>query len=941
MSHARTVSLLSLLVGLGLPTRAPPASAQATSDAGVSLEPDAVVADAGPDAAEPAEATTEPRAVAAEPRDAVDPGPPMTGERAPAIGQASPPTQIEQRRPRSRTATGSHLRRSAQEQPARRQVLTGPQLRFFGASGAATRRDLRTLGPNTTLVLVNGHRVVQTGAGADLHWIPVSLVDRVETVAGGMSAVYGADAVAGAVNILTRNDVDGVSVELGGASTTAFDQHSHDVTLLAGSQGGRTRITSALGFSYQSPIEAEDRDFTKNGRNVSNNGQPSSYQRLFSMYHASGGETGEKDGWRPVGTLVDPACGIALQSAVTQEPNAGTSYCTFNQNPFTQLISEDTRTFGYLAVEHDLIEAMELYAQARYSRLDSTRAVPAAFPILGGSINGRTVIPAEHAYNAAGHDGNALGWQGRTLGADYGSQDDSLTSDDIDVAVGLRGDIGSDTGWDWDVYGTWSAARYTTSVTDALRSEVDRALDSCTPVTDPADCFNPFSYGAPNSDAIIERIHGEFTQQNRARLVTGNADVGGPLFALPGGDVATAVGAQVRKESLWGDADRNANLENYLFLIGAPDFAAERDVLAGYGELGFPVVRGVDLQGALRHERDSEVGSNTSYRLGANFSPIETFFEDAPKDGGPGLRATYGTSFRSPTLQQVAGTAVGGAYVSDVFVDPNFPMNPVPKRGYATFRPIRVVAPGEVGNPELTNDSAEHFSVGATWAYEGLNLEFDYWTISYRDMIVLQDYQNLVDEDFEHHDNPNISRDAAEDVTSIDISFINSPKLFTDGLDVGASYTRDYGFGDVFVGVSGSYVLDATLHLFWKRAPIEAAGNRNYDNPLDPMPRLRLTFPVSWSSGVHRAGVTIRYISGYRNDDPARRTDATIAPFVGVDLQYGLTVSNTALGSTKVFIGAIDIFDRGPSPLDAPLGYDPYVHDPKGRSVYARLVQEF
>src|SRR5262249_33473465 len=139
-------------------------------------------------------------------------------------------------------------------------------------------------------------------------------------------------------------------------------------------------------------------------------------------------------------------------------------------------------------------------------------------------------------------------------------------------------------------------------------------------------------------------------------LTTAGLDLNGPLFKLPGGDLAIAFGGQVRRETVKYDADHDGNQENYVFLIGSQDYTAARKIGARYAELVMPFFRGFELQGAGRVESYSDSGSALSPMAGISWTPATSFMGDEASPASKvTLRGTYAQAFRAPSLVQMNG----------------------------------------------------------------------------------------------------------------------------------------------------------------------------------------------------------------------------------------------------------------------------------------------
>jgi iron complex outermembrane recepter protein len=872
--------------------------------------------------------------------------------------------------------TGSRIRRSSFSQPSSVALIDRKQLTRSGATNMAdvvrnltinagsqyntdvstaaagtAQFNLRGLGLSSTLVLLNGRRVVNSGALStdgsnfvDINTIPVTAIERIEILKGGASAIYGSDAVAGVVNIITRKNVEGFEVQLGGQATDKFDHGEWDVALTGGTSSDTTRITGTLSYFKREPLWAKDRDFTENGRNVSLLGWPSSY---ITFDPGTG---------LPTGVQRDPNCTMVERAGEVTDPN-GRPFCTLDFNDYFMLFPDEERVNLMVSFEHDIGDHVTAYVEGAYARARTERGLSPSFPLLQ-----QVIVPADHQYNPYGVPAR---WLGRPLGGDSAGQTQFYKSDTLHTATGLKGDFeglsdGKFGDWEWHLGGTWSTNRFYFGLPDARQDQLQGALNSCSPGSDPANCWNPFFNGPRNSAALIDRVIGELTSEAEVQLSTLGFDFNGPLFELPGGDLSLAVGGQLRHESTKVNNDADANAANYNFLIGGPDWQAKRDILAAYGELSLPLVKGLEVQAAGRLEHYDDVGSTLDPMLGLSWTPALTFVGDeASLVSRVRVRGTYATSFRAPSLLQVHGAQTELAPIRNVVATPDGEPSVAPADTYLAVRTR--------GNPGLDPQQATAMTAGFEWTpVQGLFLQGDYWNYDYKDIIVKENAQQKVSEDYLDMNDPDVQRDPTGLPELIFVDFINAPSVTTHGVDATIMYSSDFNAnaGTWSFGAMGSYVLAYRIPQSAVSSTVvdedfvdcsddkcDVAGVRNATNFAAPLPRLRMNVPLGWTMNGHTAALSVNFISAYRDDfdsDPAppmgdeqNEQYNDIDAWATFDLQYSYRIDEGDGLATTIRVGCTNLFDAQPPRVDAPFGYDVLTHDARGRLLYARLIQEF
>jgi outer membrane receptor protein involved in Fe transport len=919
-------------------------------------------------------AEPEPVAGAAEPQPA-EPVAEPTAEPAAEAGASSEEIVV----------TGSRIKRTSQFAPAAPvQIVDRKQLASSGAqnvgdvvqylsaasgsdfngraqgSWGVSQVNLRGLGPQATLVLINGRRVVasavvsQDSAGniVDVGQIPISAIERVEVMRAGGSAIYGADAVAGVVNIITRKDYEGLRLDATALTTEELDHSQYSAGATLGASGEKARATLSVGVLRQSVLLASDRDWTK-GHVVGQIGNPATFITTA--------------------LVPDPDCTKASRSFLAPGAGGG-EFCSVDVRDFTNLMQpvERIMTLGY--GEYDISDHTTAYLELGLSSLRAQSRIPPSLPVL------------QPVYVPADHPDNPFGVQAQLLGSPITSDKaDALLNeeDTIRFAAGLKGDLGDAArdsfaeDWEWELGATWGRAHLHGLVPDIITDRLQTALNSCGDPDDLSNCFNPFyssvtGEGTPNPQAVIDGFRGNEQWFSDSWMATGDLGIGGPLFELPGGDVGFALGGQYRYEERQSDVDHDGNNDRYGFVLGNADATAQRNIGAGYLELLWPFYHGIELQTAARLEHYEKVGTSLSPQASIVLVPADIAGHDDSPDAlrRLRLRGTVTRAFRAPTLYEIFP-----GYLTTVVQFDN--EGPVP-----AFVPKQIA-----GNPDLSYETALVATAGLEWApVTEWGLAFDYWRYDYNHRIAEDDVQQHYRQDrfdpdyFERGDPPQRVLERARS------RLINQPgEIVTQGFDFGTKVTLGLdklgvhasGAGEFNFAVEGSYVLSydvprasvadqlvmdpdpsdettpSVKPKYCNSDSCDVAGLVNRANFAPALPRMHLNVPLGWSNEHHTVAFVVHYLSSYDDDirsvPPPSEIDASdpqyelvqIDAMVTLDLSYGYTLKDVIGTSTELRIGVINLLDQDPPILDILGGFDVYVHDPRGRTFYAHLTQEF
>jgi iron complex outermembrane recepter protein len=764
--------------------------------------------------------------------------------------------------------------------------------------------NLRGLGLNSTLVLLNGRRQTVSGGVADdgstfvdlNALVPLNAVGRVEILKDGAAALYGTDAVAGVVNIITRSDVEGWEADGEFSTTTRSSQQDLTLQGLYGMETDRLNLMAAVSHLRRSWLPSPERDFTQ-GKGFSSFGQPGA----FILLEQSPTFPDLPFGLTDPQSIIDPDCESAGGLAKETAPGSGLGTCTFDFAPYYHLVPRERRWLAFASGALEL-EGVEVFTEAGYAHNDVLRGTSPSFPILN-----LATVPADNPGNVFQTPALFLG---RPLGADAPVNLVTHESETWRAVGGVRSAVREN--WGWDLAASYSANRHVVKIGNALADRFAAALNG-QGGEDNTLFFNPFGSAALsqpgdatyNDPSVVEDFLSTATYDYATSLFSIDGHVTGAVAEMDNGRVTIALGGQLRRENITGDLDDQFNAGNYLFFIGGPDFSGHRTVLAGFGEFNVPITRTLNVQLAVRHEAYQGGPSSTDPKVAVSWRP----------DDWLAMRASFGTAFRAPSVFQNFSSQTVLQNISD------------PVTGSVVFRGVRTV-----GTEDLSPEEADVLNIGMTIrSFNGFTFDADYWRFDYASIIVKENAQSIIDADpFD----PRIIREAGQ-ILRIDTSYINAPAVTTDGIDVSASYAFEGTQSEAW-GLSAdlTYINSYVIQEVPGGPKRDVAGSRNFRTFARSLPKWRTTLGATWSKGALGAAAYVRTISGYFDDQNGVSIDNQIT----VDGQLRYT---TGEGGSTFTLGFTNLFNQDPPAVFTNVGFDSKVHDPRGRIVSLRLATAF
>ncbi len=747
--------------------------------------------------------------------------------------------------------------------------------------------SLRNLGPERSLVLIDGRRMGVSAAGySDLASIPSSIVDRVEVLTDGASALYGSDAIAGVVNIITRKNFDGAEVNAYVGQYSEGDGQKTSYSATFGKTFDRGWVTVGGEYSDEDPILGGAREFTAypNGPRHPTDGlsgvTPWGYATVDGKNLS-------------VGPGGDPTVlGNFVPADKANDANTKT-----NMSLLTGLQRKSVFANGGFSINDNL----RLVADALYTERESTKQL-AGYPYQ--STGGRALLSKDSAFNPFGRD---VAFAHRTEELPRGTENNLTTKR---ASVGVEGSF--ETGsryWDWNVSYMYNrnegerigtGSMYQPNVNQSVGpsfidvqgvahcGSVGNVIAGCTPWNPLA----PMGYtgpGALGNQDVQDYLFTRFTDKMQSTTKVASANISGSLFSLSAGDIMGAMGVEHRSEEASYDPDLMVRNGQIAGTSGQPtrgDYALNE----AYLELQVPLLadmafaRELSLDVAGRYSDYNNFGSTTNTKFGLKWKPIDSLL----------VRATYGTGFRAPTVENLYGGTVTtrdsytdpcdttfGAAANNAQVQARCRAGGVP----ANFRQLAAdgnpaTVPGQQGGTDFTSGSnealkpetAKTWTVGLVYSPEfvsGLDLSLDWWKIRINDVIVGESATDMLNQCYVQGVDAACNRFTRSrsgktigQVSALDRTLLNAGYQETAGYDIAVRYRLpELAIGKFSVSWNTTYV----DYLERKNDNAETTPVRQYAG-WEGNFRVRSNLNLDWQYGNLGLGWTARYYSSMQEN---------------------------------------------------------------------------
>ena len=832
--------------------------------------------------------------------------------------------------------------------------------------------NLRGMGVDRTLTLVNGLRVVDNG---DYQTIPANMIERVEILKDGASAIYGADAVAGVVNIITRKDYEGFSLDV--QQTDWFDTDNAAQTTLGMIVGknfdggnflfGAEYVEQEGAYQGDTPWQLLQNAYYLYPLGCENN--------VFAPYDGSG--TSPPSGCYVGGSSRIPEGRIRFAGSDDRWINEGNG-----------LVPDDGRPYNYAPVNYiqTPYERFNAFAETNFDINENMRFVGSVRAALRESAQQLAPLPYDNrpgfdpsysgvfnweAYNGISEDNYYLVQAVTAAGLPIAAADEvrrrmvetnrrfEQDLNQFQANIGLQGTFND---VDWEVtygqghrtqndtdYGQFNGALLSNAMGPSADLNNDGTPECYGDVNDPATliagCVPINFFGGPFSvtDEMIAYVSTPLNDTRITDLEEFGFSFSGSWFDLPGGELGWAAGAGYRGSHFNYNADSNKATNAVTGSVGESTDGSIYST--GYFvEFFAPVfdngTQSFDIKGGVRYDDYNLFDGETTWQLGVEFQAMEDLK----------LRATAGTVFRAPTLEDLFD---GLADSAPTYQDPCIPDagDPLPPGCAQIGEQTDSQLPARVGgNPLLIPETGDTLTVGAVWQpsfVDGLSVTVDYWKTDIEDGISSLGAQYILEDCYVREVSSScdlITRTPSYNISELLDLPLNVAEQGASGVDTEVRYNFDTSVGEFEASFLWAYLIERTK----TQSPIsseQTLSGRFTDDTVEDgggYPRNKINYALRWS----REGLSISYLGEYIHN-----LISDGSPAFGIDYQYEVDsmLYHDLVGSfdfgqgTSLSAGVTNLTDEEPPFVAA--GFNgatsPEIYRMLGMGWYMKLSHEF
>ena len=849
-----------------------------------------------------------------------------------------------------------------------------------GVGAGSAEIDLRYLSAKRTLVLVDGLRFVNgtsasgIPATVDLNTIPANMIERIEVLQAGASPLYGSDAIAGVVNVITVAQQKGLRASAQYGTFRQGDGETQDYNASYGFGGAGTDIVFGASYVKQGPVLSADRDLTR----FPNPGQTTC--NIPGSGCSSAAANGRFVTFLGSQTISGPPDSTPTLAELRPFTNAD----RFNFAPFQYILTPNERYGGWVSVKQELSANLNFRVKGSYNRRNSENR--GAFEPLfigpdagngAGSLFDTLSFDVSNPFNPYGvtlesglnPDGTPNGkvanysFIARRL-IEAGQRTFNQKVNTYAGTATLDGDfMFNDHKWYWDVNASIGINKakqsFTGNVNAAKVAQAIGPIANCTAPCVPLNLFGGAGSITPEMLAFIAFTERDKSQQ---KMYDYTANLSGDLIDLPAGPLSVAVGVEHRVQSASFTPDPIV-VAGLSADIPAQPASGKYNVDEIYGEIRVPILKeqpffySLELDGAVRHSSYSISGSSTTYTATGLWKPVEDFL----------LRSSYSTGFRAPSLGELFGgrsrfdlpandpctndpdAAQPTPYQASPVVQANCEANGVPLGGTYQEPQGGQLPVITQGNINLKPEKSRNFTFGAVyspaWARRSFasyfNIEADYYDIEVKNAIGAVDPNVTLNNCALLGDPAScalVKRTANGFVNEIDGTLGNLDSIRTKGIDGKFNYrSQQTSVGKFGLSINATWLLKYVLTASNGFVVLNRRGTER-GSPDQTFPKFKSNTTIDWALGDFSASFTGRYIKAVTEINPNNNLPNKLNSRFYGDFQLNV---NPAIFDRRFLLtaGVNNVFDKDPPGCFSCSGnnYDPGTYDVPGQFGYIRL----
>lgn len=861
---------------------------------------------------------------------------------------------------------------------------------FLTSSNGVSTINLRNMGDKRTLVLINGRRIVSGVGGTstvDVNNIPTDLIENVQVLTGGASAVYGSEAIAGVVNFTLKENFEGVGLRAQSGLTGEGDRKQTLVSLTFGENiGERGNVTFNIQYDKDDGLRSREREISANDNPARSGFVPQGRFQPNSLNQGSGAYRGS----------------VWTYDASNQLKRGFTTAVDgFNRNPERYIAVPLERKIYTLLAHYDLTETTQLFFEGGYSDMDSRSSLEAL-----ATDNSDAVLPDGTVYTGLTLDNpfipapiraDMIAANAQTLSVikrmnNVFDRSNVNTRDFRRYVVGLKGEVFDD--WKWDVFYNQSTTKEYTASETALRDRYYYALDAIagpdgTPICRDATArangcapFNPFGFNSvsPEAAAYITNNGQLDTYNARVEQKQVAANITGSVFSLPAGDVMFATGVERRweesAETYSADTQAGNTMGNALSNTFG-DYSVNEAYVETIVPLlkDLPAVKSLEFEAAGRFGDYSTVGNVFSWKAGLNWAPLDdvrfravySVATRAPNIGElyQGANQTFPTGLTDPCDGTTATTP--GAVAAYCRSLPGVAQQ-IANSGVFEYSQsdVQSIEGEDSGNPNVQEEEAQTWTVGLVFTPQfapNFTASIDWFQIQIDDAITLLPRQYAIDQcassagasplcSYLVREQPGTPRPRTPGtIYQIDANFINAASIKTTGVDLAAAYSFDFMNDQrLRFAINYTYLDELSLEPVAGQPVQENLGQLSGTGRLGAGFEHRANASISYSIGNFSAQWRTNYLSAIQ--DTIGQDNPALLPFNEIDayLYHDLQV-RMELGADQqygIYLGVDNVFDKKPPVINQLMAShitgtetaaDTY--DPIGRYIYGGVQLKF